>query len=306
MDKLIKHSKCCSELSGPSGQPADCVGTWEEDLKTVTNQYNKVAAEADQAQSNYTNASSWKSLLTLWLDNLDKANAASLSITTELSVFVERANATCFNTEQTTKAIKVLLCEIKGIFDCFVSYSAQTGLKEQVADLYKKVDCLTSLTTDEKNAALACIKDYIAKIDAVCALQNDLLAKLVEIYKCVNLLWAAVCGTDGLKDNLDKLSKDFPKDLVKPDPTAPPDDPTQVGNQLFPCDPAAAKPKPEIPIAQGAFYTTMDAECTLAAQEVEKLKLLWETKRKERDKLLARKNSLSDAIKAAAAAESGK
>lgn len=306
MDKLIKHSKCCSELTGPSGQPTDCVEAWGEDLKKVTNDYNKVAAEADQALSNYNNASGWKARLTLWLDQLDKTNSSSLSITTELSVFIERVNTTCFNTVQTEKAIRVLLCEIKAIFDCFVTYAAQTGLKDQITDLHKKVSCLTVIDGTEKDQILKCIEDYDAKVKAVCALQNDLLKKLVDIYKCVSLLYAAVCETEGLKDNLTQLSADFPKDLVKPNPTLPPDDPNQLGSQLFPCDPTVAKPKPEIPIAQGTYYTTMSAECDLAEKEVQKLKLDWEAKRKLRDKLLARKNSLTDAIKAAEAAESGK
>ncbi len=305
MIKLLRNNACCTDPTSGGTQGSDCVDSWKNELKTVANEYNNVSAEADRSEDNYKNAFAWKEKLKTWLANLDKANQSALDISTEVTIFIEQVNNTCFNTECTAKAVYALLCEIKSIFDSFYTYSNQTGLKDQVAELRKNVDCLKDLDPAIKTEILACIDDYDAKNKAVCALQNDLLKKLVDMYKCINLLYASVCEEDGLSSNLNALKEEFPTELVKQDPNQPPVS-TGTGLDIFPCDIGATKPKPQMPIGQSDFYKQVSADFDSAVMITDQLKVAWDAKRIERDKLLARKNSLMDAIKAAEAAETGK
>ena len=194
---------------------------------------------------------------------------------------------------------------------------------------------LTSVDDEDKTEVIACIETYEQKIILVCDMQDAILTHLLETLKYAHLLSSAICADDGLEEKLegilDVFKGDYPGDEHcdsdhgdydgdhDHDHDGEDDDDESTStkksrkkthdndyNYKYPCDDKKAKPMPKFPIHASDYYKDLEKGLEKAVEKTKTLEEIWIQSKKKSDKVLSHKNSLSEAIKAAEAAESAK
>ena len=310
MKKLLTDPSCCNPNDDQTQGPKDCLDSWKLQKADVDNAYAKIAAKAAQAEERYKNANAWESKLKTWLDGIKSADEKGNKVLTELEIFLAQFEVICTNAKCTVEALQILLCQTKGLFDSL--YTLKTSLLDK---LKLSIECLKDLSVDGKNDIMECIAEFEAKLKSACDLQDSILKKLVEAYKCANLLYIEICGiiekegyyddlADGLHQQVEDLLAYF--NGTASGPAAPDDDNIQPDESLFPCDENEVKPVPKFPLNTNTYYTDLTTDYATAVTKSGELKTAWDASRKDRDLLFAQKTSVAEAIAAAEAAESGK
>ncbi|MEO0528455.1 MAG: hypothetical protein AAFZ89_14580 [Bacteroidota bacterium] len=314
MSKFMINDACCKERPGGDPEGQDCLDKWKEQLEEVCNEYNEAAAETVKEKEAYENSLGWEIKIKSWNELIQNTDEKAKTIVTELDFLIAQVKIVCDKAFCTNEALKKLLCLVKGIFDCFYSYTNNAeGLKDKIAEFKKEVECLKNIGDDEKADVLKCIETYEEKIMLVCEMQDAILSKLIETLKCAKLLYAAICKAAGLKTKLQGIKIVFngetPEDDEHCDPddnSSDPDKSNGSNGDLYPCDDKAAKSIPEFPISEGGYYKGLGEALEKALEETANLKDKWITSKTNSDAILSKKKGLEEAIKAAEAAESGK
>lgn len=318
MKSFIKdpQSTCCDENpdNGGSG-PKDCLEKWKEELEEVCNEYSIESAETASFKEAYDNSLEWETKLKNWCGLIETTDEKVKAVIQELDFLLAQLKTVCTKSKCTYEAIQKLTCLVKTIFDCFYSYDkTDIGLKKKIIDFKELIDCLKHIKEEDKMEVIACIEAYEAKITAICEMQKDVLDKLLETLKCADLLWAYICGELGMEYKLIGI-----KAILKGETSEEEDDcDPKEGEQSpkYPCDSKKAKPQPEFPIKietedsntvrGNTYYVKVKGEFKEAETQTKVLKEKWIDSKKASDKRLSEKNSLTDAIKAAEALDTGK
>lgn len=324
MTRFMINNACCYDGGGNDDPEAkDCLDKWKEQLEEVCNRYTEWSAKTFQHEEEYVNSLGWETKLKKWNEIIKKTDEKAKTIVKELEFFIEQANVVCENSKCTTEALEKLNCLVKSIFDCFHTYmdSNDQGLKDRVIEFKKTIDCLNSISDEDKAEVIKCIEAYEQKITLVCDMQDAILTKLLETLKCAYLLSASICGDDGLEGKLEDMLDDFKgkeedEDCTHEDHHMDDDDKDQAaarkktydGDQhyMYPCNDKKAKPKPKFPIHKSMYYIKLEKGVGIAIDKTEGFEKTWIESKKKSDKILSHKTSLTEAIKAAEAAESAK
>ncbi len=300
--KFLIDDRCCKDEDGNGDNGGkNCLTKWEDDFIDACNTYKEKSAEADKRKEKYTNSYNWKDKLDKWYDLIEKSDEKAGDIVVDLDFFYQQVLKVCKNAKCTTGAVKKLLCLVKSIFDCLHTYEeTKKGLLELTTDLITAIDCLKSLKDEDKDEIIKCIKVYEEKIKIIAELQDAIITKLLEALKCAKLLYAHICEENGLEDKLKHMLDEFKGDLKEKMHCSPDEDDDK---NMYPCDDEKAKPQPEFPISDSDYYKDLEKALGIAVIKTDLFKKQWTDKKKESDEALSRKNSLTEAIKAAKAAE---
>ncbi|MBY5956714.1 hypothetical protein KUV50_01110 [Membranicola marinus] len=310
MTKFMIDRACCENGSGVDNQPKDCLGKWKQELEHVSNEYNEMLAETNSYHDAYTNSLIWETKLHRWHELVKTTDGKADEVVNVLQFLADRINLLCKNSHCTVEALEKIICLVKRIFDAFYSYDEdQTGLKDKIIAFKKEVEC-SNASDEDKAEAIKCIENYEAKIMIVCELQTAILDKLLETLKCTILLDHFFCDENsGLKQKIIGIIDDFELGLPEEEQCGTGGQ-QEEGNDYdpeFPCDPEKVKPKPKFRIGQENTYFNEVAEAYETAKEKTRtLKEKWISHKKNSDNKLSHKTSLTEAIRAAEAAESGK
>ncbi|MDT7828250.1 hypothetical protein RQM65_06205 [Pricia sp. S334] len=321
MRSFIKdpQSTCCDD-NGGNGDPGSktCLEKWRDDLETVCDRYSVEAAETAKHKEAYDNSLNWESKLKNWCTLIETTDDKVKAVIQELDFLLEQLKTVCVKSKCTYEVLQKLTCLVKTIFDSFQTYDDNDqGLKKKILYFKELINCLKHIGENDKAEVIACIEAYEAKITAICDLQKEVLDKLLETLKCADLLWAYLCGELGLEYKLEGI-----RDILNGETTFGEDDDCEPGEEgevtepQYPCDHKAAKPQPEFPIREetddldtisgNTYYVKIKGEFKEAEGQTKALKDLWVESKKTSDKSLSEKNSLTDAIAAAEALETGK
>ena len=317
MKSFIKdpQSTCCDERNDNS-DPKDCLEKWREELEQVCIDYKIEAAETSKCKEDYDNSLGWEIKLKNWCELIETTDEKVKAALQELEFLLKQIHTVCVKSKCTYEVLQKLTCLVKTIFDCFYTYEKnEVGLKEKVEEFKKLIECLKNLGDKDKADVIACIEAYEAKLAAVCELQQAVLEKLLETLKCADLLWAYICGTLGLEDKLKGIRDLLKGDAPVEDPDyCPPEEPE--GGPKYPCDDKEEKPMPEFPIKDdtvdpntisgNAYYEKIKKEFKEAVEQTKARKEAWIDKKDISDRTLSEKNSLTEAIKASEAIDTGK
>ncbi len=300
--KFLKNDLCCDDDSVNDGNESkNCLSKWEDDLIDACNNYKEKSAEADKQKEKYTNSYNWKDKLDKWFELIEMSDEKASDIVIDLDFFYQQVLQVCEHAKCTTGAVKKLLCLVKSIFDCLYTYDdTQKGLLTLTTDLIEAIECLNNLKDEDKDEIIKCIKVYEEKIIAITELKDSLLQKLIESLKCAKLLYAYICEEHGLEFKLKHMLDEF-KGEIKEETHCSADEDEE--SNKYPCDDEKAKPLPEFPIRDSDYYKGVQKALDVAITKTEQFKEVWTQKKKESDEALTRKNSLTEAIKAAKAAE---
>lgn len=302
---------CCEGGRGGQPEPQDCVEKWEEELKKVTNDYNKYVAKTTKTKEEYDNSQSWEAKLKHWDEIIKKADEKAKLIVQALQFFLEQIETVCENSTCTTEALEKLICLVKSIFDCLYTYDQnKEGLIDMVKNFKKLIECLKKVDEEDKAEAIKCIEAYEQKIIQVYEMQDAILSKLLETLTCANLLESYICNDKaGLKYKVKGVLIDFKGEEEEDEDHCNDDDDDNGDNgspDLYPCDDKKAKPKPRFPIHESDYYKEIEEALEKAKEKTGELEKEWIDNKKKSDCILSNKNSLVEAIKAAKEAESGK
>lgn len=310
MRTFMINRACCEDRTGDDNQPKDCLEKWKVDLIRVSNKYNEMAAETNSYHDTYTNSFNWESKLKKWLDLVESTDAKAGDVVTSLQFFIDQISILCENSKCTVEGLEKITCLVKRIFDAFYTYEEdQLGLKDKISAFKKEVEC-SNASDEDKADVIKCIEAYENKIALVCELQYALLAKLLETLKCAVQLDYFFCDDEtGLKNKILAIIEDFEEGLSEEEQCSSGghrEDET-IDTSEFPCNPDKVKPKPKFRIGEeNTYYVELEKAYDTAKEKTKSLKSKWMEHKKKSDKKLSHKTSLTEAIKAAEAAESGK
>ncbi len=300
--KFLIDDRCCTDDGGNGDNGGkNCLTKWEDQFADACNTYNEKSAEADKRKEKYTNSYNWKDKLDKWFDLIDKSDEKASDIVVDLDFFYQQVLKVCKNAKCTSGSLRKLLCLVKSMFDCLYTYEkGKEGLLDLTTELIKAVECLKSLKDSDKDEVIKCIKVYEEKIKMIAELQDAIITKLLDSLKCANLLYAYICEEHGLEYKIKKILDEFKGDIKEEMHCSPDHD---HDKNMYPCDDKEAKPQPEFPIKYTEYYKGIEKALEIAIAKTEEFKEDWTIKKKESDEALSRKNSLTEAIKAAKAAE---
>ena len=319
MIDFLRDNGCCTDTNnGNDPDTLDCLDIWKEQLNRVTAACNLKTATTTKTEDEYQNSLGWKDKLKNWKDIIEDTDEKADIIVNELKFFLDQVIIVCNNAEMATDKIEKLLGLVKCIFDCFFTYeNANKGLKDQILDFKKAVECLKNTSDEDKAEVIACIEAYEQNIALVCEMQDAVLTKLLESFKCANLLCKAICGSGGLEDKIESLQSVFKSsdndganshvenhsddddDKKKKSRKKSEDD----HNYLYPCNEDAIKPMPKFPISQSEYYIHIERDLNTATRKTNELKEIWVASKELSDRCLSQKAGLEEAISAAEAAE---
>ncbi len=319
------NNACCYD-NGGNDEPGtkDCLDKWKEQLEKVSNQYTESSARTSKHKEEYVNSLNWEGKLKNWDTIIKKSDEKSKTIVKELEFFLEQTKNVCENSKGATSALEKLAGLIKSIFDSFFTYDQnKEGLKEKITNFKKMVECLNSVSDEDKIEVIKCIETYEQKMILVCDMQDAILSHLLETLKQANLLSESICGNGGLEDKLQAILDDFkgddgmdcehedhhPSEAMASDAHDDTKEDRRMpgeGYPKYPCNDRLVKPKPKFPINSSKYYREIEKGLKRAVEKTKDLEEIWVASKKESDKILSHKTSLTEAIKAAEAAESGK
>lgn len=318
MKSFIKdpQSTCCDDNpgNGDSG-PKDCLEKWKEELEEVCNKYSIESAETASFKEAYDNSLGWETKLKNWCGLIETTDEKVKAVVQELDFLLAQLKTVCTKSKCTYEVIQKLTCLVKTIFDCFYTYDeTDKGLKKKIIYFKELINCLKHIKEDEKSDVIACIEAYEAKITAICEMQEAVLDKLLETLKCADLLWAYLCGELGLEYKLMGIKAILNGETSEEEEDC--DTEQEESEPKYPCDDKKAKPLPEFPIkvetedpntvSGNTYYMKVKEEYKEAEAQTKALKEKWIDSKKASDKTLSEKNSLTDAIAAAEALDTGK
>lgn len=327
---LRDDERACCDPSSPceSKNGSGCLETWKQEFKTASSDYLKSAATASKEENSYTNALAWEAKLRIWVENAEKAHEDAELVYMDLGAFIGAVKRLSNNTGETSTALRALLCLLKRIFEridklLFKIESDEEGsnLLYQLKDMIK---CGSDLNEQKKQAALDCVAVYEAKVQVIYNLQTGIMTKMLDILHIADLLQAYMAQDEfGLHWQLDDLRKRLLGNISAADKISlchkqheRPKQEKSKDAPIPPCDPEIGKPAKDqqlLPIrmmatveTNSAYYDKVSELFASAKTTVGDSKVAMDKARKQRDTALARKNSLSEAIKASEAAEAAK
>lgn len=313
MAKFLKNNDCCTKEPGNGDSDnKDCLDKWKEQLKEVCNEFSIKSAVTQESKAAYENSQSWEAKLKNWKILIEETDVKTKEIIRVLDFFLAQIKTVCKNAECTNKTLELLLCLVKSIYDCFVTYDKDNkGLKEEIEDLKKLLNCLTNVKDDVKKEVLKCIEAYEDKIKMVCETQDATLNKLLETLKCAQLLFAAICKENGLKYKIEEMEKVFKGEIESSGEST--NEGTEVSeghcdpaDENYPCTDKDIGCEGLFPIDQNPYTTKISIDYDTADIRTKELEALWIDNRKVSAGLSSKKGSLKEAIEASGNAKSGK
>ena len=286
-----------------------CLEDWKADLDVATNALKIAEADALKAQTTYDNAAQWEAKLRDWQDNLAQTAALTETLESELNIFKTQIGLVSKSTDSIVDAINILYCEVKKVFD---GANSVESLSNVVRGMQETVYCLGNPTNLNKNGGfLKKLTELEAKIKAVEDIREDVLKKLIALVQSVNSMETAICDdSDGLQGIITTLYCEFhggdtsdeaAEDLAT---LRMPRNCGCLGSDEgeHSCD-SELSPTISFPLKDDDFVKSMTAKHTTAETEKKAASETYNTSRRNRDRLLAKKNGLEKAIAAATAAK---
>ncbi len=265
----------------PTNGAKNCLEDWEQDLKKASNRLKTALEEKAGTGAKFSNASLWEDKLRAYWICLQQTEEVIENIAGHLELFLEQSQLVCNNVTCSREAITHLVCGVKDIFQC------TDNLKEKITEFFMKVECLNDDSINTKTSFIVeCITNIQNKLNEAIAKQQELIKKVIDIFKCVYEIEEAICSEQcGVIGNVNGLIKLFPKSG---------EDPEHCGIDKS-CQP---KPDncPSIPLNCDKLYIYTRDEQDLAESEKEAIRVELEKVCKEFEKIASCKRGLEDAI----------
>lgn len=311
MTTFMRNRACCENGSTDTNPPKDCLDKWKLEKREVCNEYDEILALTNRYNDIYTNSNFWEAKVKGWQELVETTDKKAGEVVDSLSFLHDQLKVLCQQSDRAVSGMEKITCLVKRIFDAFYTYDEEEkGLKDKIIAFKKEVEC-TKPGDEEKAEVIKCIEAYEAKIILVCELQNNILKKLVETLKYIVQLDSFFCDeSSGLKIKIVTLIDDFEQGLSEEHQCGSSGNRRQeesAKSSDFPCNPDEVKPKPKFRIGRdNTYYHELKEAYQAAVVKTKASKAKWMEYKTKSDKKLSQKASLTEAIRAAEVAESGK
>jgi hypothetical protein len=286
MDPKHDIYECCDFPHQPPGNGTGdcCYDYWNADLTEISNDLKFATARATHKQKEFQYVSDWYAVLKGWCDDWEQTDNKADALCRNLDLFIKHLKRVCKITNKTDRAIDILFCMIKDLFirvDC---------LKERYDDLYKCINCL-------KNPALAsggiraCLDDYGKKLDAVIALRDLLLGKIISCIEYGYELHDNICDDYGLRSTL-VFWRQILKCEGEIELPGKPEDPEE------PMECCELEPMMTLPISQDVYFIDLKLQTEQVKIRVHELKKESDQANEKMAALQACQDGLNTALKA--------
>ena len=303
----------------------DCIKEWEKDLEDVNSQLPGVKTEMDNAKRELDCLTAWEAILTGYWKNIQATEKKSHDAENKLKDFRTQVMTIDDYNNKSIQVAEIIYCLIKDFYD--FTGSGGDGLKQDVADMLKKIECLNNPEINaETSLIVGNLSELNGKLGEAVATLNDTIDKIVEILRLSYDMQAAM-GVDrvddgidsdhGFKVILDELLKAFDIFGGDEEETLSPYRHYLFGTGLRVIDPSeltkstavcgkSIEPRPVMPLNNNIYYTTTDTELTNTKRAITRkgpvnpgAEVRYKTAKDVHDKLLIKKKGLEEAIAAA-------
>jgi hypothetical protein len=292
---------------------------WKIELDKIVNTLKKLEANTLKAEITYTNATQWEAKLRGWLDNLLQTAALTQQLEAELTLFYAQLSAVSTSTQYVVQAIDILFREVKKVFidpalkDTSKCYPCDVEtIGQMIRGIQNDVNCLGNLPNLNKGGGfLKKLTELEAKLKAVEDVREDILKKMIALVQSANLMSSSINNVDGLKGIVHTMqceyssgsnTKDEASNLTKP-LHMPRNCGCHATDDVTHSCTSELSPIICFPLSSDPFVDEIAVNLGLSTTEKDKAAENFNACRKERDRVLARKNGLEKAIAAALAAK---
>ena len=288
--KVIEE--CCDR--NPDDDPGGdcCYDTWLQRLQKVNTEFNQVNECAIQLKDQLSAATVRRDTLKKWYDELTAADELARKICDQLSVVIIQTQKVGTNTMCAVEAIEILFCMIRDF------YMQVDYIQERYNQLINCIKCLNSSILVPGEGLYKCLEDYYVKLEAVIKTRDELIKKVIKALKLASQINSSIGGIYGYI----KLIEEWYEALNCDENCGCPEDErrskTSQGNSDDNCeDECELKPMISFPICNDDYYNELFEKLKKDETTVDSLKVSLREKNKEKEGLLACKQSLDAAIK---------
>ncbi len=193
----------CCKTQGP-GDPTCvdcCYDTWQDELKIITQKYNKIVEQATQLQNKLVLITDRKKKYKSWLDEINNAQDLALAICNQLELIAVQSDKIWYSSCKAVDAVETLFCMIR---DFFMQIDL---IKTQYDDIQNCITNNTDPSLVKGQGILKALDDYKAKLDIVIKLRDDIIKNMVAAIKISKLISNSI-STKDCNDNFDPCAKD--------------------------------------------------------------------------------------------------
>ncbi len=314
------HTDCVPNTPPGGNAGDDCVTKWKDEKDIAGENLKRAIANVQKYSEALKYALEWEAKLKLYFDNIYKTSELSDKVARETKGFKTHVTKVCINAECLVKAIEMLFCEVRAIYEPCV---------RELVDIMNKVyDCLkcnTDPALDRGTGILKTLAEYGMKLREIEALQFDTLKKVVEALKCANILFYSICkgekqeeyGCDALINELEVLIENFGNCIPCDSTTVPTPAPAlccKMPPENCAPDSSAATPYininlapiPLFPLCKDPYYLSTEIQYSKAQADKTTAKNCLDEAKEAKESAQACYASLVDAIKKSEDAKNGK
>jgi len=323
-----KIADCCKKPTDNGDGCNDCCyDTWQKELKDITQKYNQETEDTSQLQKQYDFLKSRRDKYKTWLDELKKAEDLSLDICRQLDLIAVQSRKVWYNSCKAVDAIETLFCMVREF------YMQIDYLKARYEILKNCIDKNTDPSLADKTKGIpGCLAKYAEKLEVIVKTRDEIITALIAAIKLANLIRNNIYTQDCPPDNYNPCADQNPpcncnestdtvssygfKTIIcewycsfkcdekcpEPDPCKEKDQPMaqmkqQQNTSTDPCE-VGCEPEPTIsfPICKDNYRICVEKWYRADDTAVKQLGEDLNTRKKNKEALLACKNSLDAAI----------
>ena len=192
---------CCKTTNPGDSTCVDCCyDSWQDELRIVTQKYNKAAEQATQYQNKLTFVTARRNTYRKWVDEINNFEELASAICNQLELLAVQSDKIWYNSCKAVDAVETVFCMIR---DFFIQLDL---VSTQYADIQNCISNNTDPSLVKGQGILKALDDYKAKLDIVLKLRDDISKNIVVAIKLVHEI-ANNISTRDCNDKFDPCAK---------------------------------------------------------------------------------------------------
>lgn len=295
-----KIVKCC--IQEPNDTPGGecCYDKWNEELKRVNENYKQKEEEAKQVSAELGHITETRDQFKKWFDELNKTGDLQKAVCDQLEVLLSQTEKVDINAEYTGDAVEIIFCMLRDY------YIQLDKLKEKYNSVMDCIRCLNSPNLAPGTGLVKLFEDLGKKIDAAIASREELLKKIIEAMSMSRKIDLHMGCDYGLYTIVEKWTltmncgetcgNNSTQQMQKKDPEKTGIQPSKDDCECW-SETCTLLPALHMPVCNDPYYKCVESEYSKQKKNAENLSGTLKELNKEKEGMLACKQSLETAIK---------
>jgi hypothetical protein len=295
-----KIVKCCTPDNNENPGGECCYDKWTDELKKVNEKYKEKEEKAKQVSTELIYVTEIRDQFKKWFDELNKTSDLQKAVCDQLEVLLSQTEKVDINAEYTGDAVEIIFCMLR---DYYIQLDI---MKEKYTAVMDCIRCLNSPSLSPGTGLVKLFEELGKKLDAAIASRDDLLKKIIEAMSIARKIDLHLGCDYGLYTVVEAWTKTMNCSVDCTD-TATTDDAkkSEVKQGIQPAaedcecwpDTCSLQPMFYMPVCKDSYYNCVEKEYGKQKTKAEELAVDLLKLNKEKEGLLACKQSLDTAIK---------